>query len=73
LGDAGRLTEVFANLLNNAIDAMPEGGNLTLRASSTLGPESGCASRSSFSKAKLRFSALSALRAAGQVLLWPWR
>ena len=30
MGDAGRLTEVFANLLNNAIDAMPEGGVLTI-------------------------------------------
>lgn len=39
LGDAGRLTEVFVNVLNNAIDAMPERGLLTLRACSTPAPE----------------------------------
>lgn len=32
LGDAGRLTEVFVNLLNNAIDSMPTGGTITVRA-----------------------------------------
>ncbi len=41
LGDAGRLTEVFINLLNNAIEAMPGGGTLTLRARRTTGPEGG--------------------------------
>jgi signal transduction histidine kinase len=32
LGDAGRLTEVFVNLLNNAVDSMPTGGTLAVRA-----------------------------------------
>lgn len=32
MGDAGRLTEVFVNLVNNAIDAMPNGGRLVVRA-----------------------------------------
>ncbi len=41
LGDAGRLTEVFVNLLNNAIDAMPSGGQLMVRAFSNSGPDGG--------------------------------
>ncbi len=39
VGDASRLTEVFVNLLSNALDAMPRGGTLTLRA--WLSPEDG--------------------------------
>jgi signal transduction histidine kinase len=35
LADAGRVTEVFVNLLNNAIDAIPAGGTLVVRASVT--------------------------------------
>ncbi len=41
LGDAGRLTEVFVNLLNNAIDAMPTGGRLVVRAFPNRQPDGG--------------------------------
>ena len=40
LGDAGRLTEVFVNLLNNAVDAMPSGGTLFVRVFPTDEPDS---------------------------------
>ncbi len=36
-GDVSRLTEVFVNLIANAIDAMPRGGTLLLRASVLAG------------------------------------
>lgn len=39
LGDTSRLIEVFVNLLNNAIDAMPNGGTIIVRASLTPGPD----------------------------------
>lgn len=39
LGDANRLIEVFINVFNNAIDAMPEGGTLTIRTEHRVGEE----------------------------------
>jgi signal transduction histidine kinase len=41
LGDAGRLTEVFVNLLNNALDAMDGGGALVVRAVPNREPQGG--------------------------------
>lgn len=41
LGDPGRLTEVFVNLLNNAIDAMPARGALVVRAGLIPQPQGG--------------------------------
>jgi signal transduction histidine kinase len=40
LGDPGRLTEVFVNLLNNSLDSMPKGGKVTVRAYATQEPDS---------------------------------
>ncbi len=36
-GDPGELQEVFINLIQNALDAMPDGGELRLRANTTGG------------------------------------
>ena len=41
LGDADRLTEVFVNLLNNAIDAMPTGSTLVVSAFPNPAPDGG--------------------------------
>jgi signal transduction histidine kinase len=39
-GDPKQLTQVFLNLLINAVEAMPQGGTLTIRSAVTVDPES---------------------------------
>jgi two-component system, NtrC family, sensor kinase len=41
LGDPKQLTQVFLNLLLNAVEAMPDGGELMIRSDVVISPESG--------------------------------